>query len=410
MLSLTATLHAEDLGGTDVARMACDAAVRTFDCPHAAFWELDGGILRLVAEAPEAGTGNPGTAVHVDQVDQLRDLAGHGPVFRRHPNRPDPLVAPGRAPRHAPASLRVPIIVGTRIEALLVIGWDATKAPSSGMLTVVQRFADQTALAIEQARTREAQAEVTALSGRLQAGLLPTPSVSDPHLAIHTRYQAGEDRLLLGGDFFDAVERPDGTLTVLIGDVSGHGPDAAALGATLRAAWRGLALTLPDPVAVVGALAAVLAAEHPAPETFATVCCGWVPPARDQATFVVAGHPPPLLLSDHAERIDLPSGLPLGLGAEWTSTTVPLGSGWTLLLYTDGLIDARSGPRPRSDRFGEHGLLDHLAAHPAPASLDGDGLDALLAHVQQLSGEHFADDVAVLLVRHHPDTGPQAAW
>jgi len=301
----------------------------------------------------------------------------------------------------------VPIVLGTRIEALLVIAWDATRAPSSAMLTVVQRFADQTALAIERARTREAQAEVTALSARLQAGLLPTPSVGDPHLAIHTRYQAGEDRLLLGGDFFDAVERADGTLTLLIGDVSGHGPDAAALGATLRAAWRGLSLTLPDPVAIVGAMAAVLAAEHPGEETFATVCCGWVPPTRDQATFVVAGHPPPLLLSDQVERIDLPSGPPLGLGTRWTGTTITLPPDWTLLLYTDGLIEARSGPRPGSDRFGEHGLLAHLAGQPEPARLDGAGLDALLAHVQHLSGERFADDVAVLLVRHHPDRSDQ---
>jgi PAS domain S-box-containing protein len=254
---------------------------------------------------------------------------------------------------------------------------------------------------------RAAQAEVSALSARLQAGLLPTPSISDPRLAIHTRYRAGEDRLLLGGDFFDAVERPDATFTVLIGDVSGHGADAAALGATLRAAWRGLALTLPDPVAIVRALDAVFAAERPSVETFATVCCAWIPPDRHQATFVVAGHPPPLLLSDHAERLDLPSGPPLGLGGARTGTTVSLPCAWTLFFYTDGLIEARSGPRPNADRFGERGLLDHLAAHPSPASLDGTGLDALLGHVQQLSGDGFADDVAVLLVRHHPDAaGP----
>jgi PAS domain S-box-containing protein len=405
MLSLTATFQAEELSGTEVANMVCDAAVRTFDCPHAALWQLDGGTLRLLAEAPARKGGAPARSVRVDHVDQLRDLAGPGPTFRRHPDRSDPLVTPGSHGRGTPASLRVPIVIGTRVEALLVIVWDAAKAPTAAMLTVVQRFADQTALAIEQARTREAQAEVSALSARLQAGLLPTPSISDPHLAIHTRYQAGEDRLLLGGDFFDAVERSDGTLTVLIGDVSGHGPDAAALGATLRAAWRGLSLTLPDPVAIVGALAAVLAAENPGEETFATVCCGWVPPSRDQATFVVAGHPPPLLLSDHAEVIDLPGGPPLGLGTEWTGTTIPLPPAWTLLLYTDGLIEARSGPRPGSDRFGEHGLIAHLAAQPEPACLDGAGLDNLLAHVQRLSGERFADDVAVLLVRHHPDPG-----
>ena len=403
MLSLTATFQAEELSGSEVATMVCDAAVRTFDCPHAGLWQLEGGTLSLLAEAPARRGGTAARSIRVDNVDQLRDLAGPGPTFRRHPNRSDPLFPPRRGGRGTPASLRVPIVIGTRVEALLAIAWDAARAPSAAMLTVVQRFADQTALAIEQARTRGAQAEVSALSARLQAGLLPTPSIRDPHLAIHTRYQAGEDRLLLGGDFFDAVERADGTLTVLIGDVSGHGPDAAALGATLRAAWRGLSLTLPDPVAIVGALAAVLAAENPSEETFATVCCGWVPPGRDQATFVVAGHPPPLLLSDHAEGIELPSGPPLGLGTEWSGTTIPLPPAWTLLFHTDGLIEARSGPRPGSDRFGEHGLIAHLAAQPEPASLDGSGLDSLLAHVQRLSGERFADDVAVLLVRHHPD-------
>jgi serine phosphatase RsbU (regulator of sigma subunit) len=82
---------------------------------------------------------------------------------------------------------------------------------------------------------------------------------------------------------------------------------------------------------------------------------------------------------------------------------VSLPCAWTLLFYTDGLIEARSGARPSSERFGEQGLLEHLAALPNPASLDGTGLDDLLSHVQQLSGEGFADDVAVLLVRHHPD-------
>jgi hypothetical protein len=108
-----------------------------------------------------------------------------------------------------------------------------------------------------------------------------------------------------------------------------------------------------------------------------------------------------------ADRLDLPSGPPLGLGGARTGTTVSLPCAWTLFFYTDGLIEARSGPRPNADRFGEDGLLDYLAAHPSPANLDGTGLDALLGHVLQLSGDGFADDVAVLLVRHHPEAaGP----
>jgi PAS domain S-box-containing protein len=410
MLSLTPTFHAEDLGATDLAETICRAAARTFACPWASLWELEGERARLVAAAPaRAG----GVSVAVGAVAGLAgDLAARRPVFRTEaagaPLRTGAGAGAGAGAEpgtEAEPTLRVPITIGTRAEALLVLGLGgAAEAPSTAMLTVVQRFADQAALAIEQARTREVQSEVAALSARLQAGLLPTPAVTDPRLSIDTRYQAGEHRLLLGGDFFDAVELSDGSLAVLIGDVSGHGADAAALGATLRAAWRGLALTLADPLALTRALHAVFLAEGPSEEAFATVCCALVPPDRASATFVVAGHPRPLLLAGGVDPVDLDCGPPLGLGGDgdWAAATVALSRSWALLFYTDGLVEARSDP-DGSDRFGEQGLIKHLAELPDPAALDGSGLDTVLAHVQELSGERFADDVAVVLIRHHPD-------
>jgi serine phosphatase RsbU (regulator of sigma subunit) len=77
----------------------------------------------------------------------------------------------------------------------------------------------------------------------LERGLVPHPIVEDPSILIASSYLPGRRRSLLGGDFYDAVETPDGSLHLLVGDVAGHGPDEAALGAGLRIAWRALTLS-----------------------------------------------------------------------------------------------------------------------------------------------------------------------
>src|SRR4051794_30054678 len=70
-------------------------------------------------------------------------------------------------------------------------------------------------------------------SARLERGLLPRPIVSDSRVRVATGSRPGRARALLGGDFFDVVQTPDGTLHAVIGDVCGHDPDAAALGVCL---------------------------------------------------------------------------------------------------------------------------------------------------------------------------------
>ena len=102
--------------------------------------------------------------------------------------------------------------------------------------------------AVERRRADEArqQLEVARLhaeeNARLERGLLPAPLVTDPELLLTAHYRPGRQRALLGGDFYDAVQVADGTVHAVIGDVSGHGPDAAALGVCLRIAWRTLVL------------------------------------------------------------------------------------------------------------------------------------------------------------------------
>ena len=111
--------------------------------------------------------------------------------------------------------------------------------------------------AIERRRAERTEQEL--LEARLQAsentrlerGLLPTALIRDPLLRLTSDYRPGRQRALLGGDFYDAVELPDGTLHMVIGDVCGHGADEAALGASLRIAWRALTLARRDQEEVV---------------------------------------------------------------------------------------------------------------------------------------------------------------
>ena len=102
--------------------------------------------------------------------------------------------------------------------------------------------------AVERLRADEARRELEVArlhaeeNARLERGLLPAPLVNDDHLVLNAHYRPGRRRALLGGDFYDAVQTADGTVHAVIGDVSGHGPDAAALGVSLRIAWRTLVI------------------------------------------------------------------------------------------------------------------------------------------------------------------------
>jgi PAS domain S-box-containing protein len=244
----------------------------------------------------------------------------------------------------------------------------------------------------------EAQAQAE-LSRRLQSGLLPSLSLDDPALELRTRYRPGHERALLGADFFDALSLPDGTVALLIGDVAGHGPAEAAVGVALRSAWRALVLTGHGPEELLDGLDKVLACNRQSEELYATVCCCWVGPARDRITVALAGHPPPLLATAAGvEVVEVPAGPALGIlehGYPWPAGVVETGEDWTLLCYTDGLVEGRSSPGS-VERFG----IDALTAAAARLLAGGAGLDAvldgLLDLVHEANGGDLSDDVAIL--------------
>jgi PAS domain S-box-containing protein len=250
----------------------------------------------------------------------------------------------------------------------------------------------------EQLVEAHAQAE---LSRRLQQGLLPSLSLADPALALHTRYQAGHERALLGADFYDALDLPDGTVALLIGDVAGHGPDGAAVGVALRAAWQALILTGHGPADLLGGLDRVLVANRPSEEMFTTVCCCWIGPDRDRITVALAGHPPPLLVRSGAvEAVVAPAGPALGVldrGGRWEAEELEVDGAWMLLCFTDGLVEGRRAPGS-VERFGIDAVAAAVADLAAAGAPPDRLLDELLDRVHEANGGDLSDDVAILCV------------
>src|SRR6266511_3803458 len=164
-------------------------------------------------------------------------------------------------------------IVGPKGDIRVLVSWgrvmhDGRSSPSR-VAVVFQDVTDQ-----RQRDERLAEASLQAeLARQLQRGLLPTLSLHDSGLPIQTRYRPGVWRALIGADFYDALELPDGTVATLIGDVAGHGPDGAAVGVALRAAWRALTLTGHGLGEVLDGLHEVLVRDRPTEEMFTTVCC-----------------------------------------------------------------------------------------------------------------------------------------
>lgn len=233
---------------------------------------------------------------------------------------------------------------------------------------------------------------VAAESARLERGLLPSPLLAGSGVHPVMFYRSGRTRAVLGGDFFDAVRDPDGVVHAIIGDVSGHGPDEAALGALLRVSWRALVLAGVAEERLLPELQRLLASERHDPRLFTTACTVRI--AGSTAVVRVAGHPPPVALWC-STVLTPPVGLPLGVGAEgWPPVSVELPPGWALLLYTDGLIEARD---PATGEFlWIDGLLSLLAAE---RDVPHEELPArLVERAEAYNGGPLLDDVAILLL------------
>jgi serine phosphatase RsbU (regulator of sigma subunit) len=194
---------------------------------------------------------------------------------------------------------------------------------------------------------------------------------------------------LIGGDWYDAYELPDGRILFSIGDVAGHGVEAAVAMGRARQAILAIALGATDPGEVFER-ANITMMLHDAP--FATAICGYVDPATLRVTYATAGHPPAIMVGAdcNARHLDY-GGLPLGVAhdAAYRSFEVQAEHGALLVLYTDGLLEY-----DRDLIAGERRILEAVCAI-ASRNIDNPAAairDAIFAHYEP------TDDVAIMTI------------
>jgi serine phosphatase RsbU (regulator of sigma subunit)/CHASE3 domain sensor protein len=262
---------------------------------------------------------------------------------------------------------------------------------------LMQREVQQERDAVEAAARREAaQATERHLWETVQDGLLPKRLPTTPGLRLAARYLPAEEALLVGGDFYDALVLPDGRLAVMVGDMAGHGAPAAAQAAGLRFGWRTMVATNPDPGAVMTALNAQMGSPEQRVEgLFASIIYMLIDPGGT-LSFVAAGHPAPFLLDgERCRTLEPVESAPL-LGVfdepDWPVTRAQLPPGGTVVLYTDGLVEARQG----ADVFGVERACRVLIAERR-AAVEA-RVERLVDAARRYEDQSLRDDVVVLAV------------
>ncbi|KMO95340.1 SpoIIE family protein phosphatase [Streptomyces roseus] len=225
------------------------------------------------------------------------------------------------------------------------------------------------------AHTAAESAERNRLALQLQHAIMPPtpPAIEAPGLRVAVRYRPAESESLVGGDWYDTVVLPSGLVMLSVGDVAGHGIEAATGMVVLRNALRGLAVTGAGPAQLLSWLNTVT--HHLAKHVTATAVCGLFDPRTRVMRWARAGHLPPVLVrGGEPEAFPLIEGLLLGAlpDVTYVEREVRLEPDDTLLMFTDGLVERRDSSVEES--------LAHLVGAAAGGAGDLDHrLDRLLA-------------------------------
>ncbi|MEU1015082.1 MULTISPECIES: SpoIIE family protein phosphatase [unclassified Streptomyces] len=253
----------------------------------------------------------------------------------------------------------------------------------------------------EQAR-RQAEADRERLAdalAALQQTLVPDTLPDVPGLETAVYYHTASPDLL-GGDFYDLFPLGGGRWAFFLGDVCGKGPQAASLTSLTRYTLRAAALHDPEPAVALATLNAVLHDRYTAggDPRYCTAIFGVIEPDGERATIRLAsgGHPPALVVraAGNTDYVPTPGGLLVGAlpDAPFTTAEATLGPGDTILLYTDGLTEARAG-RSRESMFGDDALR---AFFDDALSTSADAVITSLSKLLEGFGQGLDDDTALL--------------
>ena len=234
--------------------------------------------------------------------------------------------------------LGVPLLAGGAVLGVLHVGTLTPRMFTEQDAQLLQMVADRAATA---AQSRMSRAE-RAAAAVLQRTLLPAQPPAIPGLEFASRYVPGH-RGQVGGDWYDVFALPSGAVCLVVGDVVGHGLEAAQSMSQIRAVLRSTALRTEDPAELLTRLDEHV--QYFLPDTMATALCGILNPAATTLHTSSAGHLPPILAAPHdvATIVTIPVDLPLGVksGRPRHSIHVPLPRGFVLCFYTDGLVERR---------------------------------------------------------------------
>jgi serine phosphatase RsbU (regulator of sigma subunit) len=254
--------------------------------------------------------------------------------------------------------LAVPLMVAGRVTGVMTMGTDeSARTLGATELDLAREIGVRAGIAVENARLHAAR---THIATTLQRSLLPPRLPAVPGITLAARFRAAGEASEVGGDFYD-VFGVEGAWMIVIGDVTGKGPEAASITSLARYTMRTAAAYEPSPGAVLRRLNAALVVD-PDRRQICTVAAARVAPRSDGSADVAVacgGHPAPFRLHDGSAEAVAAAGPLLGAfeRGHWPEAAVRLAPGDSLVLYTDGVTDTRS----RTERFGAERLAGVLA-------------------------------------------------
>jgi serine phosphatase RsbU (regulator of sigma subunit) len=363
--------------------------------------QIDPDVEAVWQELPLSHTGAAPVVIRTQQAEFHETFEA---VCAAHPDSRD---------RYEAAGLRAGAILpllrqGGRAFGAMTLAWSTEHPMDEGERATITALAGYTAQAIQRVQLQEEQLGVAETLQRALLTELPQPD----HLQLAARYLPAHTGAQVGGDWYDALQLPDGATALAIGDVSGHDMAAAASMGQLRSILRGYAFAFADqPSVILQRLDEAIDGLRMG--VVATASLGRLEQTEElrarglrQLRWSNAGHPPPLLLrpDGSVEVLATPPELLLGLDATTARTdhVVELPVGSTLVLYTDGLIERRESDLAR-------GLADLETALAGAGAAELPLEDLLDTLIKEVVGCQPEDDVAVLAVRLHPQDRPRPA-
>jgi serine phosphatase RsbU (regulator of sigma subunit) len=323
---------------------------------------------------------------------------GHEAMQRVFRARESMLLDVGTAPLLAPflskgsTAAIVPLATpGEVIAAMTIVSLEPAHPITAETIDAAQTIGVQAALAIENARLYQQQKD---FADAMQRALLPQVRPAVPGIDIGEVYAASA-RMDIGGDLYDYIGLADGRLAVVLGDVTGHGVDAAADMAMAKFVFRTLAREHPQPSDFL-ATANEVVVDEIAPGKFITMVYLLLDPSTGELLCASAGHPPPRVVRvDGTVEGVSPTGLALGIegGQTYDEVSTLLEPGEFVVVYTDGVIEARVG----AELYGID-RLDSLLARRR-ALRPEDVAASVIQAARRFTGGELLDDCAVVVVK-----------